>query len=87
MANSLHYVGDQLAFIQSCKPHLKPRHRFLVVEYDSATANPWVPYPVSRTRLADLFQRAGYPSTEILGSRPSVFRRSPLYAASIVSSG
>jgi trans-aconitate methyltransferase len=87
LANSLHYVGDQLAFIRSCAPHLKRRHQFLIVEYDSTTANPWVPYPVSQKRLADLFKGAGYPAIELLGSRPSVFRRSPLYAASITSSG
>lgn len=85
MANSLHYVVDQLAFIKRCAPHLKQQHRFLIVEYDSMTANAWVPYPVSQTRLADLFRRAGYPSIAVLGTRPSVYRRSPLYAASIES--
>jgi SAM-dependent methyltransferase len=83
MANSLHYVGDQAAFIRGCSRHLKPSHRFLIVEYDTTTANPWVPYPVNQIRLRDLFERAGYPSIRVLRSRPSVFRRAPLYAAAI----
>lgn len=83
MANSLHYVGDQAAFIRGCARHLKPPHRFLIVEYDTTAANPWVPYPVSQIRLRDLFERAGYSSIRVLRSRPSVFRRAPLYAAAI----
>jgi len=83
MANSLHYVRDQAAFIRSCARHLKPLHRFLIVEYDTTAANPWVPYPVSQISLRDLFERAGYSSIRVLRSRPSVFRRAPLYAAAI----
>jgi len=83
MANSLHYVRDQAAFIRGCAQHLKPWHRFLIVEYDTTAANPWVPYPVSQIRLRDLFERAGYSSIRVLRSRPSVFRRAPLYAAAI----
>lgn len=83
MANSLHYVRDQAAFIRDCARHLKPSHRFLIVEYDTTAANPWVPYPVSQIRLRDLFEHAGYRSIRVLRSRPSVFRRAPLYAAAV----
>jgi SAM-dependent methyltransferase len=83
MANSLHYVDDQASFVRGCARHLKPPHRFLIVEYDTTAANPWVPYPVSQIRLRDLFERAGYSSIRVLRSRPSVFRRAPLYAAAI----
>jgi SAM-dependent methyltransferase len=84
MANSLHYISDQSAFIRSCERHMKPPHRFLIVEYDTTAANPWVPYPVSQIRLRALFEGAGYSSIRVLRSRPSVFRRAPLYAAAIV---
>ena len=83
MANSLHYVDDQASFVRGCARHLKPPHRFLIVEYDTTAANPWVPYPVSQMRLRELFERAGYSSIRVLRSRPSVFRRAPLYAAAI----
>jgi SAM-dependent methyltransferase len=83
MANSLHYVEDQAAFIRVCESHMKPRRHFLIVEYDTSEASRWVPYPVSRTRLTTLFERAGYASVRVLRSRPSVYRRAPLYAVAI----
>jgi ubiquinone/menaquinone biosynthesis C-methylase UbiE len=80
MANSLHYVADQLAFIRSCDGQWKSARHFLVVEYDTNEAGPWVPYPVNRSRATMLFGRAGYRSVRVLRSRPSVYRRAPLYS-------
>ena len=71
LANALHYVRDQAAFIRACAPALT-RRRFLIVEYDTDQANPWVPYPISRRALKELFTAAGYQSFAVLGSRPSV---------------
>ena len=85
MANSLHYVEDQLAFVRRCGARMTRRHHFVVVEYDTNKANRWVPYPLSRATLTTLFQRAGYSSVTVVGSRPSVYRRAPLYAAVIDS--
>ena len=85
MANSLHYVEQQAAFISRCRRQMQPQHRFLIVEYDTDRANPWVPYPISRRTLASLFTPAGYPSITALGTRPSAYRRAPLYAAMIAS--
>lgn len=82
MANSLHYVADQQAFlrdidsVQSCR-------RFVVVEYDTQQANPWVPYPIGQSALARLFRSAGYERIEVIGQRRSVYNRAPLYAALI----
>ena len=81
MANSLHFVEDQPAFIRACQSHMKPRHHFLIVEYDTSEASRWVPYPVSQARLRTLFEGAGYASDRLLRSRPSIYRRAPLYAA------
>lgn len=83
MANSLHYVDDQPAFIRACEKRMTAERRFLIVEYDTNAANRWVPYPVSQTRLRTLFAAAGYASIRTLHSRPSVFRRAPLYAAAV----
>jgi SAM-dependent methyltransferase len=82
MANSLHYVEDQARFIAACEPRLTSR-RFLIVEYDTDKANPWVPYPVSAARLRVLFTAAGYSQVVILGSRPSVYRNAAIYAAMV----
>ena len=83
MANSLHYVEDQAAFIRECESHMKLPQRFLLVEYDTSEASRWVPYPVSQTRLTTLFERAGYSSVRVLRSRPSIYRRASLYAVAV----
>jgi ubiquinone/menaquinone biosynthesis C-methylase UbiE len=83
MANSLHYVENHAAFIRKCESKMKPRPRFLIVEYDTSEASRWIPYPVSRTTLTTLFEAAGYSSVRMLRSRPSLYRRAPLYAVAI----
>lgn len=83
MANSLHYVKNQAAFIRACGRRMTAQARFLIVEYDTNQASRWVPYPVSQTRLSALFGPAGYSSIRVLRSRSSVYRRAPLYAAVI----
>jgi trans-aconitate methyltransferase len=83
MANSLHFVADQAAFVDACEAQMTPRRRFLVVEYDTIEANRWVPHPVSSDRLVELFERAGYRSIAILRRRASLYRRAPLYSAAI----
>lgn len=45
MANSLHYVEDKPAFIDSMKPHLIAVGCWLIVEYNTDTPNTWVPSP------------------------------------------
>lgn len=82
MANSLHYVADQEAWLRASERALT-RKRFLVVEYDTVRASPWVPYPLGRAALERLFRKAGYRQIHMLGSRPSIYNRAPLYAALI----
>jgi SAM-dependent methyltransferase len=86
MANSLHYVADQVTFIRACKERMKTKHRFLIVEYDTNDASRWVPNPVGQATLTAVFASAGYSSVRILRSRRSIYRRASLYAAVIVSS-
>ena len=84
MANSLHYVEDQPAFVRACESYMKARRRyFLIVEYDTSAASRWVPHPVSQIRLTTMFERAGYASVRVLRSRPSLYRRAPLYSVLI----
>jgi hypothetical protein len=83
MANALHYVADQPAFLRACAAQPPRPPRFLIVEYDLERANRWVPFPVGRARLATVFAAAGYRSIRMLGSRASIYQRAPIYAAAI----
>ena len=77
MANSLHYVRDQPALLK----RLRPTSAFLLIEYDTDRATPvWVPYPVSFASASKLLPAAGWTSIARLGTRPSAFGRSNLYA-------
>lgn len=82
LANALHFVADAPAFVRACTAGAA-RPRFLVVEYDTDRANPWVPYPLNRVRLKALFAEAGYRSFRVLGTRPSIYQRAAIYAAAI----
>jgi trans-aconitate methyltransferase len=82
LANSLHYVRDQAGFLRRAAAAMT-RPRFLIVEYDTDEPNPWVPHPISRPTLAHLCREAGLPAPTTLGTRPSRYRRAPLYSALI----
>lgn len=81
MANSLHYVKDQQAFIHKMKPFFAADGRFLIVEYDTDNANPWVPYPLSFTSLTRLFKQAGYTTIEKISEAPSIYNNNNIYTA------
>ena len=81
MANSLHYVANKTAFIEKISTHLGENGAFLIVEYETTNANPWVPYPIPLQSLTTLFRKAGFTSAIKLGERPSVFRAGRMYAA------
>lgn len=85
MANSLHYVSDQPAFIRKAGRYLKAGGCFLIVEYDTDKANPWVPYPLSYHSLLRLFHQEGYTTIQRLHERASVYGRANIY--SVVISG
>jgi len=78
MANSLHYVRDQAAWLRSLETALH-RRRMLLVEYDIARGNAWVPYPITQNAAIELFRSAGYPVATALGRRRSVYRRAEIY--------
>jgi trans-aconitate methyltransferase len=84
MANSLHYVREQPAFIHTCLAQMR-RRWFLVVEYDTDRPNAWVPYPLSRARAKLVFAGAGLDDVRLLGTQPSRFRSASLYGVLIRS--
>ena len=80
LANVLHYISDQPAFLRACREQLSNEGHLLVVEYDTDRANSWVPYPVPRAALTDLCIAAGFARVIALGTRPSIYQRAPLYS-------
>lgn len=83
MANSFHFVKNKALFLTKVSAFLKPEHCYLIVEYDSNTANHWVPFPLSFHSLKQLFREAGYTSIEKLRERPSIYRNANIYSAFI----
>ena len=83
MANSLHYVADKINFITSAGKQLAGNGIFLIVEYDTDKANPWVPYPASVHSLKLIFAKGGYNSFIKLGDIPSKYNSGVMYAAII----
>ena len=72
-ANSLHFVPrpDQPGVLESWRRCLRPAGRLILVEYDADDGNPWVPYPLSFTRLADLAKSASFTPPVHLAEHPS----------------
>jgi trans-aconitate methyltransferase len=83
MANSLHYVQEQVACIKQLKTHLRNGAGFILIEYDTDRANQWVPFPVSFTRAQSIFGEAGFSKIKKIGERQSIYRRDSIYAALI----
>ena len=80
MANALHFVPDQLSFLRIVKQN---GSRLLIVEYNTDTPNPWVPYPVSFLSLKKLIQTAGFDTATFLDEEPSRFNRATIYSSAV----
>lgn len=83
MANSFHYVQDKPAFLKKIAQHFKRHTTLLLVEYDTDTANPWVPYPISFHTLQDFCTQMKLPAPVKLHEQPSLFGRANIYAAKV----
>lgn len=84
MANSLHYIRDKHTFIRKLEPAFSEKKQWLIVEYDTETANLWVPFPLSFKRLQALFSVLGYDKIEKINTRKSVYG-GEMYAALITA--
>jgi trans-aconitate methyltransferase len=83
MANSLHYIRDKKKLIAKLETYFSGDPSFLIVEYDTDSANPWVPYPLSFSSLTGLFNDLVYDQITKLGEQPSAYHRAKIYAALI----
>lgn len=72
LANSLHYVRDQVRVLGQIAGLLRSSGRMVLVEYDQRDASPWVPYPIPAARLAELAAPARLSTPTIVARRPSV---------------
>jgi SAM-dependent methyltransferase len=73
MANALHFQRDKRPVLERLRAIFKPGGRLIVVEYDTARGNHWVPYPLTYDQYARLAASAGFIDTRRLGTRPSSF--------------
>ena len=71
MANSLHFLRDKEAVLESVRAMLRPGGRLIVVEYGTDHGNPWVPHPFSYGRWELMAARAGFSRTRLLRTIPS----------------
>ena len=79
-ANSLHFVRHPGTVVNGVRPLLRPGARIVVVEYDSDSGNPWVPFPFSFTSWQAIAATAGLVDTRLVGRVPSRFLGA-IYAA------
>ena len=83
MANALHFVRmqDQSAVLTRLCSHLRPDGgRFIIVEYEARSGNPWVPYPVNYGSFQYLAGVAGLADVRRIAAIPSSFLRE-MYSA------
>jgi ubiquinone/menaquinone biosynthesis C-methylase UbiE len=75
MANALHFVRDQAGLFHRLKLHLKLTGKFIVIEYDIARGNPWVPFPVPFEGLKKLAAKANLQEPVKITTKPSRYHR------------
>jgi ubiquinone/menaquinone biosynthesis C-methylase UbiE len=86
MANSLHYVKEQVVFLTKIRDYLKPDGKLVLVEYNTDEGNQWVPYPVSFTKFQQIAEQGGFIDTELLEKIPSTYSNEMYCAQTIAPS-
>lgn len=82
MANALHYVKNKSHFLQGLIKHMGEGAQCLIVEYNTSSANPWVPYPINWQKVSLLTEELGAKEIHKLGEIPSLYQKS-MYATLI----
>lgn len=83
MANSLHFVDHrtQRRVLAAVSGFLGAGGALVLVEYDVARGNMWVPFPVPLERFVDLAQEVGLGEPLEVGRRRSAYGPRDMYAA------
>ncbi len=82
MANALHFVKNKEGFIQTLRSYIHETGVLLIVEYDTAKPNPWVPYPLAIAGWKKLFEATGFPVCNIISRQPSMYGRADIIGMS-----
>lgn len=80
MANALHFIKEKPALLSRLEKYFRDKKRLLIVEYDTLSANRWVPFPIDFNSLKQLLSNAGYNTIEKLGEYTSLYG-GKMYAA------
>ena len=82
IANALHYVpyADQARVLRQVASLTAAAAPLVIVEYERTNANPWVPYPITISRLTTVAREAGLMAPTPIATRPSRFSGS-IYSA------
>ena len=83
LANSLHYVSDKNSFVEKISGFLKADGMFIIIEYDTTIANPWIPFPVDFKSISKLFADRGYNTIQKIGEQKSIYNKQRMYACTI----
>ncbi|PBQ33527.1 methyltransferase type 11 [Sphingobacteriaceae bacterium] len=86
MANSFHFVEDKKKLLKKLSQYLMPDAEFILIEYDTDKANPWVPYPISFLNLKKLFIELGFFSVEKMADTQSLYSSGRIYSALVKKS-
>jgi ubiquinone/menaquinone biosynthesis C-methylase UbiE len=80
LANALHYLARPASVLATVRAALRPGGRIVLIEYDRADSNPWVPHPIPIAALPGLAAAAGIPPFDVVSRVASDFG-SMVYAA------
>jgi SAM-dependent methyltransferase len=71
-ANVLHFIepGRRVALVAALAGHLRPGRPFVVVEYETSRATPWLPYPLPFDEFERVAAAAGLLDARRTGSNP-----------------
>jgi len=73
MANSLHFFKDKDKILRHVQKFLKPNGALLIVEYNVASGNLWVPHPLTFETYRTLAPHTGFSEPRLLAKVPSRF--------------
>ena len=85
IANSLHYIEDQLSLIIKIKTWLKKGGKIILIEYDTDESNAWVPYPITYDKALQMFKTAAFTTVTKIAEMNSSIRKESIFSCMAIS--